>query len=86
MARGFEPQPVHSEEDAIAWLFKHTRPEEWLYASADTELPQAAMLVCDMFWLRPSDLVRRMRRMYETALRDPAPLGWRHRRFQHWGR
>lgn len=63
----------------MAWLFRHTSPEEWLYA-AEADLPDVVMFACDMFWVCPSDLVRRMRRQWESAMRDPEPIAWRQRR------
>lgn len=70
---------VQTVEQAMSWLFRHTRPEEYLYA-AEADLPEVVLFACDMFWMRPSDFIKRMRKLWEGAMRDPAPRSWRERR------
>lgn len=78
------PMSVSSVDDAMTWLFRHTRPEEWLYAP-DADLPQVVLFACDMFWLSPSVFVAKMRRKWETAMGCSEPVAARRRRL-HLGR
>lgn len=63
--------PVSTYEQAIAWLFTHSRVEDWLF-DAEASLPPEAALVCDMFWIRSSDLIRDLRKAWNEALAPQA--------------
>lgn len=60
--------PVSTYEQAKAWLFTHSRVEDWLF-DAEADLPPEAALVCDMFWVRSVDLIRDLRKEWNDALR-----------------
>lgn len=63
--------PVSTYEQAKAWLFTHSRVEDWLF-DPEADLPREALLVCDMFWVRSSDLIRDLRKAWNDALRPAA--------------
>lgn len=58
-----EPMSVSTLEDALRWLIVHTQPEEWIF-SPEAEIPQAALFACDMFWISPADLCRKLRELW----------------------
>jgi len=58
-----EPLSVSTEAEALQWLIAHASPEEWIF-SPEAEIPLIAQFVCDMFWLSPSDLCRKLRDLW----------------------
>lgn len=80
-----DPMSVQSVEDAMAWLFRHTRPEEYIYSS-EADLPAVVIFACDMFWVRPADFIRRMRRMWEFTTCHDDGRSYRSRRRRIGGR
>lgn len=68
MRRGrvFAPQSVSSYEEAQAWLWGHSRVEEWLF-DPDAVLPPEAMLVCAVYWVSPAQLSRDLRKTWNQV-------------------
>jgi len=58
-----EPLSVSTLEDALRWLIVHANPEEWIF-DPDAELPQAALFACDMFWISPAHLCKKLRALW----------------------
>ncbi|XZQ27807.1 hypothetical protein ACTTAL_09695 [Rhodobacter capsulatus] len=54
---------VSTLEDALRWLITYTNPEEWIF-HPDAHLPQAALFACDMFWISPADLCKKLRDLW----------------------
>lgn len=81
------PFPVSDLADARRWLWTYSPVEDWLWERSrpgDVRLPLEARLVCDVFWVSPSQLVRQLRAdVSGTILPGPAPA--RERR-HCWGR
>lgn len=67
----FGPDAVCDYDQARAWLFKYTRFEDW--ADADpSDIPLAAKLVCDVFWVSPERLLQDMQNVWNGIL-SPVP-------------
>lgn len=67
----FGPDAVSDYDQACAWLFKHTRFEDWM-DDDPSDIPLAAKLVCDVFWISPEALLKDMRKIWDGVL-VPAP-------------
>lgn len=69
---------VQTYEEAREWLWRYSRVEDWLWDS-NSDLPHEARLVCAVFWVNPSDLVRDLaedvRGIYEAIPRKRS-FGW----------
>lgn len=83
--RHYIPESVQSEDDVIRWLVTHTRVEEWIYSDGE-DLPEVVVFASEMLWIKPSKLVEKVRKCWETALDFGPPrrrrmprrdLGWR---------
>ena len=57
------PLSVSTLDDALLWLLRYTRPEEYIF-DPDADLPQAAQFACDMFWISPADMCRKLRAFF----------------------
>lgn len=68
--------PVSTYDQAKAWLFTHSRVEDWLF-DPEADLPREALLVCDMFWVSSSDLIRDLRKAWNHALCPPRTIACR---------
>ena len=75
-------EPVATYGDALSWLFTHTRVEDWLF-DENANLPDVARLVASMFWVNETDLVRDLRRLWNTSL-APAPVAAPLRKRSRW--
>lgn len=65
-------EPVSTFADALRWLVVNASPEEWIWAE-DAEIPDVAVLICDMFWCQPSDLCRALRKLYDPPRKAALP-------------
>lgn len=72
-----EPMAVGDYDDAIVWLWRFSRPENWMNGGLD-EMPLEAKLVADVFWVAPERLLEDVRRIWRsssyTQPAKPAPL------------
>lgn len=82
MRPGDSAEPVATYAQAKVWLWRHSKPEDWLF-DPDADLPPEARLVCDMFWVNPDALLRDMRRLWDGAL-DDRPRRSRPSRYGGW--
>lgn len=71
VAGDLAPEPVSSIDEAISWLFTYSHVEDWLFD--DVDLPIEARLVCDIYWLSPVHLRRKMRDIWHGAMRVARP-------------
>lgn len=79
------PRSVSTYEDAQAWLWGHSRVEDWLF-DPDATLPPEALLVCAIYWVSPSVLCRDLRKSWHEVAGEPSHVpprhlkraGWRH--------
>lgn len=69
---------VQTYDEAREWLWKYSRVEDWLW-DEHAPMPHEARLVCAVFWINPSDLVRDLaedvRGSYEAIPRKRS-FGW----------
>jgi hypothetical protein len=63
---------VATLDDALQWLIIYTRCEEYIF-DADADLPKAAQFACDMFWITPSDLCAKLRKLWPSVPSVPRP-------------
>lgn len=79
-----DPVSVQSLDDALYWLCINTNVDDWLYQPVE-EWPDVVRFACDMFWVRPTDLCDKLRRIWEGCIEIPKPvLGRRSRRSHGW--
>lgn len=57
-------EPVSCYNDGLGWLFRHTKPEAWIL-DHDVPLPDAARLLCDIFWIHERKLRSDMLRLWK---------------------
>lgn len=62
-----EPLPVSTLDDALRWLIVHTNCEDWIF-DPEADLPQAAKFACDMFWISPAHLCKKLRALWPAIL------------------
>lgn len=61
-----DPMSVSTIEDALSWLIVHTNCEDWIF-DPEIELPQAALFACDMFWVSPNELRKKLRALWPAV-------------------
>lgn len=76
--------PVWSYGEALSWLFKHSRVEDWAFDEGCL-IPKEAQLVCDMYWVNSEKLLHDLRKLWnETVNPAPARAPYRRERFAGW--
>lgn len=82
MAKPLHPMAVSSYDEAKQWLWRHSRVADWI--EGDNPLPPEALLICAIYWVSPSHLVRDLRKTWSQVFMPPARP--RRGRSHGWGR
>lgn len=64
-------EPVSNYGQAVSWLFTHSDVAEWAF-DPEAHFPKEARLVCDIFWVSESQLLKDVRKIWNGAA-GPAP-------------
>lgn len=70
--------PVSDYDSALRWLWTFSRVSDWLDGDED-DLPLEAVLICDLFWINRSELLRDLRQDWNLTLAGVRPKRFRGR-------